>query len=88
MGSRAVRQTTIEQWATTAKRGDRHVYHVAKHALQQIGALRAIGPDKRSEADQDACDEAFDAWALYDARRIALVQRRVGTALHYEAVRL
>ena len=81
-------ETAIAAWAATAKRGDRHVYHVATHALQQIGALRAAGTLKRSDADQMVCNEAFDAWALYQSRAVTLVQRRVGKALHYEAVRL
>jgi hypothetical protein len=80
--------TSIEQWAATAARGERFVYHMAAGPLDQIGALRAMPLDKRSPAQHASCNEAFDAWALYQAGAITLVQRRVGDGLAYEAVRL
>ena len=80
--------TNIARWATSAQRGDRFVYHrTSDHGGAQVGELRAIAPKSRTAEQRRARDEAFDAATLEKARSVCLVQRRVATGLHYEAVK-
>lgn len=76
--------TTISAWASTAQRGQWHIYHSGQ---RQIAEYRSVDPEKRTAAEQAVCDEASDAWALKEAGLVRLVQRRVGDGFQYEAVR-
>jgi hypothetical protein len=80
--------TKVQAWAAQARRGASYVYHDAPRIADQVAYIRATKPTERNAADQAACNEAFDAWALYQAGLVTLVQRRVQRGLQYVAVRL